>query len=261
PAHRPRAGPVSSAGGSPGGGVLASQGLDGLPDAHRLHARAAAGRRVSGGERPGADGRGAVATVGPPREVRREHVSHQDPGRAGVRHQADELPRPHPDLQARTAQLPGASIRLAEFGKVHRYEPSGALHGLMRVRAFTQDDAHIFITEQQITEESVAVTKLLLDIYRDFGFDDVRIKFADRPPKRVGSDEVWDRAEAALKAASLAAGIEYTLNPGEGAFYGPKLEFVLRDAIGRDWQCGTIQVDLNLPGRLGAYYIDEHSAK
>src|SRR5215472_5591988 len=152
-------------------------------------------------------------------------------------------------------------IRLAEFGKVHRYEPSGALHGLMRVRAFTQDDAHIFITEEQITAESVAVTKLLLDIYRDFGFDDVRIKFADRPPKRVGSDEVWDRAEAALKAASHAAGIEYTLNPGEGAFYGPKLEFVLRDAIGRDWQCGTLQVDLNLPGRLGAYYIDEHSAK
>jgi threonyl-tRNA synthetase len=152
-------------------------------------------------------------------------------------------------------------IRLAEFGKVHRYEPSGALHGLMRVRAFTQDDAHIFITEEQITEESVAVTKLLLDIYRDFGFDDVHIKFADRPPKRVGADDVWDRAEAALKAASLAAGIEYTLNPGEGAFYGPKLEFVLRDAIGRDWQCGTIQVDLNLPGRLGAHYIDEHSAK
>jgi threonyl-tRNA synthetase len=152
-------------------------------------------------------------------------------------------------------------IRLAEFGKVHRYEPSGALHGLMRVRAFTQDDAHIFITEEQITAESVAVTKLLLDIYRDFGFDDVRIKFADRPPKRVGADDVWDRAEAALQAASRAAGIEYSLNPGEGAFYGPKLEFVLRDAIGRDWQCGTIQVDLNLPGRLGAYYIDEHSAK
>ena len=152
-------------------------------------------------------------------------------------------------------------IRLAEFGKVHRYEPSGALHGLMRVRAFTQDDAHIFITEEQITAESVAVTKLLLDIYRDFGFENVRIKFADRPPKRVGADEVWDRAEGALKAASLAAGIEYSLNPGEGAFYGPKLEFVLRDAIGRDWQCGTLQVDLTLPGRLGAYYIDEHSAK
>ncbi len=152
-------------------------------------------------------------------------------------------------------------IRLAEFGKVHRYEPSGALHGLMRVRAFTQDDAHIFITEEQITEESVAVTRLLLDIYRDFGFEDVRIKFADRPPKRVGADDVWDRAEESLKAASRAAGIEYTLNPGEGAFYGPKLEFVLRDAIGRDWQCGTLQVDLNLPGRLGAYYIDEHSAK
>ena len=155
-------------------------------------------------------------------------------------------------------QLP---IRFAEFGKVHRYEPSGALHGLMRVRAFTQDDAHVFVTEDQITEESVAITQLILDIYQDFGFDDVRIKFADRPPKRVGRDEVWDKAEEALKAAARAAGIEYTLNPGEGAFYGPKLEFVLRDAIGRDWQCGTLQVDLNMPGRLGAYYIDEHSQK
>ena len=152
-------------------------------------------------------------------------------------------------------------IRLAEFGKVHRYEPSGALHGLMRVRAFTQDDAHHFITEDQITDECVLITKLILDIYRDFGFDDLRIKFADRPPKRVGDDAVWDRAEAALKAASAAAGIEYSLNSGEGAFYGPKLEFVLRDAIGRDWQCGTLQVDLNMPGRLGAYYVDEHSAK
>ncbi len=152
-------------------------------------------------------------------------------------------------------------VRLAEFGKVHRYEPSGALHGLMRVRAFTQDDGHVFITEDQITSESVAITKLILDIYRDFGFEDVRIKYADRPPNRVGSDDIWDRAEAALKAASSAAGIEYTLNKGEGAFYGPKLEFVLRDAIGRDWQCGTLQVDLNLPGRLGAYYIDEHSTR
>ncbi len=152
-------------------------------------------------------------------------------------------------------------VRLAEFGKVHRYEPSGALHGLMRVRAFTQDDGHVFITEDQITSESVAITRLILDIYRDFGFEDVGIKYADRPPKRVGSDDIWDRAEAALKAASAAAGIEYTLNRGEGAFYGPKLEFVLRDAIGRDWQCGTLQVDLNMPERLGAYYIDEHSAK
>jgi threonyl-tRNA synthetase len=152
-------------------------------------------------------------------------------------------------------------VRFSEFGKVHRYEPSGALHGLMRVRAFTQDDAHIFITEDQITEECVAVTRLILEIYRDFGFDDVRIKFADRPPKRVGADDVWDRAEEALKAASKAAGIDYILNPGEGAFYGPKLEFVLRDAIGRDWQCGTVQVDLNLPGRLGAHYVDETSAK
>jgi threonyl-tRNA synthetase len=152
-------------------------------------------------------------------------------------------------------------LRFAEFGKVHRYEPSGALHGLMRVRAFTQDDAHIFITPDQITAESVKVTRLILDIYRDFGFDDVRIKFSDRPPKRVGDDAVWDQAEAALKSAAAAAGIEYTLNPGEGAFYGPKLEFVLRDAIGRDWQCGTLQVDLNLPVRLGAHYVDEHSQK
>jgi len=152
-------------------------------------------------------------------------------------------------------------VRFAEFGKVHRYEPSGALHGLMRVRAFTQDDAHIFVSPDQITAESVAVTQLILDIYRDFGFDDVRIKFSDRPEKRVGSDDIWDKAEAALKEAARVAGIEYSLNPGEGAFYGPKLEFVLRDAIGRDWQCGTLQVDLNLPGRLGAHYIDEHSQK
>jgi len=152
-------------------------------------------------------------------------------------------------------------VRFAEFGKVHRFEPSGALHGLMRVRAFTQDDGHVFATEDQITSESVAITQLILDIYRDFGFEEVAIKFADRPPKRVGEDAIWDRAEAALKAASAAAGIEYTLNKGEGAFYGPKLEFILRDAIGRDWQCGTLQVDLNMPERLGAYYIDEHSAK
>jgi threonyl-tRNA synthetase len=155
-------------------------------------------------------------------------------------------------------QLP---LRYSEFGKVHRYEPSGALHGLMRVRAFTQDDAHIFLTEDQITAESVAITRLILDIYKDFGFEDVRIKFSDRPSKRVGDDAVWDKAEAALHSAARAASIEFSLNPGEGAFYGPKLEFVLRDAIGRDWQCGTLQVDLNLPGRLGAHYIDEHSQK
>jgi threonyl-tRNA synthetase len=152
-------------------------------------------------------------------------------------------------------------LRLAEFGKVHRYEPSGALHGLMRVRAFTQDDAHVFCTPDQLTSEAVKITELILSIYRDFGFDDVRIKFSDRPPKRVGSDEVWDQAEAALRQASQAAGIETTLNPGEGAFYGPKLEFVLRDAIGRDWQCGTLQVDFNLPGRLGASYVGEDNQK
>ena len=152
-------------------------------------------------------------------------------------------------------------IRLAEFGKCHRYEPSGALHGMMRVRAFTQDDAHIFCTAEQITEESIAVCDLILGIYRDFGFDDIRIKFADRPEVRVGEDSVWDQAEAALVKALEVAGLDYTHNPGEGAFYGPKLEFVLRDAIGRDWQCGTLQVDLNMPGRLGATYIGEDGNK
>jgi threonyl-tRNA synthetase len=152
-------------------------------------------------------------------------------------------------------------VRLSEFGKLHRYEASGALHGLMRVRAFTMDDAHLFCTEGQVAAESARVIGLLMGIYRDFGFDDVRVKFADRPPKRVGDDATWDRAEAALQAAADAAGITCERNPGEGAFYGPKLEFVLRDAIGRDWQCGTLQVDLNMPGRLGATYIDEGSQK
>jgi len=145
---------------------------------------------------------------------------------------------------------------LAEFGKVHRYEPSGALHGLMRVRAFTQDDAHIFCTEDQITEECLKASRLINQIYHDFGFEEVRVKYADRPEQRVGSDEVWDHAEAALLKALNEMQVEYELNPGEGAFYGPKLEFVLRDAIGRDWQCGTVQVDLNMPERLGATYVD-----
>ena len=152
-------------------------------------------------------------------------------------------------------------VRLAEFGKCHRYEPSGALHGMMRVRAFTQDDAHIFCTPEQITDESIAVCDLILSIYRDFGFEDVLIKFADRPEVRVGEDDVWDQAEAALLKALEVSGLSYTHNPGEGAFYGPKLEFVLRDAIGRDWQCGTLQVDLNMPERLGATYIGEDGDK
>ena len=151
--------------------------------------------------------------------------------------------------------------RISEFGKVHRYEPSGALHGLMRVRAFTQDDAHIFCTEEQITQECCTVCQLILDIYQDFGFTDVRIKFSDRPAIRIGSDAIWDKSEAALKAAVEATGLVCVTNPGEGAFYGPKLEFVLRDAIGRDWQCGTLQVDLNLPGRLGATYIGADGEK
>jgi len=152
-------------------------------------------------------------------------------------------------------------VKIAEFGKVHRFEPSGALHGLMRVRAFTQDDAHVFISESQIADEALKMNDLILSIYEDFGFLDVRIKFSDRPEKRIGEDAVWDKAEAALMAALKASGRPWTLNKGEGAFYGPKLEYVLRDAIGRDWQCGTVQVDLNLPGRLGAFYIDEHSNK
>jgi threonyl-tRNA synthetase len=152
-------------------------------------------------------------------------------------------------------------LKLAEFGKVHRFEPSGALHGLMRVRAFTQDDAHVFITESQIAEEALKINDMILSIYEDFGFSDVVIKFSDRPDQRIGNDAVWDKAEGALMAALKASGRPWTLNKGEGAFYGPKLEYVLRDAIGRDWQCGTVQVDLNLPGRLGAFYIDEHSNK
>jgi threonyl-tRNA synthetase len=152
-------------------------------------------------------------------------------------------------------------LKLAEFGKVHRFEPSGALHGLMRVRAFTQDDAHVFITEAQMAEESLKINDLILSIYEDFGFSDVTIKFSDRPEQRIGDDAVWDKAEAALLAALKASARPWTLNRGEGAFYGPKLEYVLRDAIGRDWQCGTVQVDLNMPGRLGAFYIDEHSNK
>ncbi len=152
-------------------------------------------------------------------------------------------------------------LRLSEFGSCHRNEPSGALHGLMRVRAFTIDDAHIFCTEDQINQETVAFCELLMSIYRAFGFEDVVVKFADRPAVRAGSDETWDKAETALKQAVEQTGLSYSMNPGEGAFYGPKLEFVLRDAIGRDWQCGTFQVDFVLPERLGASYVGEDGAK
>ncbi|WP_440920290.1 threonine--tRNA ligase [Candidatus Pelagibacter sp.] len=152
-------------------------------------------------------------------------------------------------------------LRITEFGKVHRYEPSGALHGLLRVRAFTQDDAHIFCAEDQITSECLNVTNLILEIYKDLGFENVILKYADRPEIRVGDDEVWDKAEASLLEAVKASKLEYSINKGEGAFYGPKIEFVLRDAIGRDWQCGTLQVDLNLPGRLDASYVDKDGTK
>ena len=148
-------------------------------------------------------------------------------------------------------------LRMAEFGKVHRYEPSGALHGLMRVRHFTQDDAHVYCTESQMEQECIDVVALVLDIYKDFGFDDVVIKLSTRPEKRIGNDETWDKLEGALTNALETMGLEYALYPGEGAFYGPKLEFVLRDAIGRDWQCGTLQVDMNLPERFDISYVDE----
>ena len=152
-------------------------------------------------------------------------------------------------------------LKLSEFGKVHRYEPSGALHGLLRVRAFTQDDAHIFCTEDQITQESLSVTNLILEIYKDLGFNKVILKYSDRPDKRVGNDDIWDKSEAALLTAIKKSKLDYTINKGEGAFYGPKIEFVLRDAIGRDWQCGTLQVDLNLPSRLGASYVAKDGTK
>jgi threonyl-tRNA synthetase len=152
-------------------------------------------------------------------------------------------------------------LKMSEFGKVHRYEPSGALHGLLRVRAFTQDDAHIFCTEDQITQECLTVTNLILEIYKDLGFENIILKYSDRPNLRVGEDHVWDKAETALLEAIKVSKLEYSVNKGEGAFYGPKIEFVLRDAIGRDWQCGTLQVDLNLPGRLGASFVDKDGSK
>ena len=152
-------------------------------------------------------------------------------------------------------------LRMSEFGKVHRYEPSGALHGLLRVRAFTQDDAHIFCTEDQITNECLSVTNLILEIYKDLGFTNVLLQFSDRPQKRVGDDAIWNKAESALLKAIKQSKLKYEINKGEGAFYGPKIDFVLRDSIGRDWQCGTLQVDLNLPGRLGALFVDKDGSK
>tara|TARA_Y100000590_G_scaffold147993_1_gene170075 strand:- start:22136 stop:24037 length:1902 start_codon:yes stop_codon:yes gene_type:complete len=152
-------------------------------------------------------------------------------------------------------------IKMSEFGKVHRYEPSGAVHGMMRVRSFTQDDAHIFCTEDQITQECIELTNLILSIYKDFGFSNIKINYADRPKKRVGDDKIWDKSEKALLEAVKKTGVEYEINEGEGAFYGPKIEFVLKDAINREWQCGTVQVDFNLPERLNANFINEKGEK
>ena len=152
-------------------------------------------------------------------------------------------------------------LKLSEFGKVHRYEPSRALHGLLRVRAFTQDDAHIFCTEDQITDECLSITNLILEIYKDLGFEKVLLQFSDRPKKRVGDDKIWNKAEEALLKAIKQTKLKYEVNKGEGAFYGPKIDFVLRDTIGRDWQCGTLQVDLNLPSRLGSTYVTNDGSK
>jgi threonyl-tRNA synthetase len=253
--------PVSFPGGGTGRGLLASEGLDAVPGADCLHAREAA--------RAGYQEVNAPRSWMPELWRRSGHLQTfgenmfftKTPDERNYAIKPMNCPGHIQIFNHGLRSYRDLPLRFAEFGKVHRYEPSGALHGLMRVRAFTQDDAHVFVTEEQLVEESVRGIKLLLSIYSDFGFDDVKVKFSDRPAKRVGGDDVWDRSEQALLEATRAAGVEVTQNKGEGAFYGPKLEFVLKDAIGRDWQCGTWQVDLNMPGRLGAHYIDGHSEK
>ena len=212
---------------------------------------------------PPTGGSHPLGTLRPLGQLPRAHVHRPGGGRGqSPRPETDELPLPRADLQPRPAQLSRTPpCAWPNSAPAHRYEPSGALHGIMRVRAFTQDDAHIFCTEQQVPAETARFVALLRSVYEDFGFPEFRIKFADRPTSRAGADDVWDRAEAALRDACALAGVEYELNPGEGAFYGPKLEFVLRDAIGRDWQCGTLQVDYILPDRLDAEYVGEDSAR
>ena len=228
--------------------------LEALPDGGSVYAAAPGGRRLPGGQDAATGRSRAVGTIRPLGQLSRAHVHRHGRGRGqDAGGQADELPR----AMCRSSikglrsyrELP---LRMAEFGSCHRYEPSGALHGIMRVRAFTQDDAHIFCTEDQVAPETARFVSMLRSVYEDFGFPAFRIKFADRPDLRAGDDETWDKAEAMLRDACAIAGVEYELNPGEGAFYGPKLEFVLRDAIGRDWQCGTLQVDYIVPERLDA---------
>ncbi len=260
----PRAGdgPVPLPGGGAGHGVLASEGLDAVPDARSLHAPPAGGGRLPRGQDAAAARPRAVGDVRPLGDLSREHVRHRDGGRARLRAEADELPRPRADLQARPEILPRPAAAIAEFGSCHRYEPSGALHGIMRVRAFTQDDAHIFCTEDQIRPRALAINACILSIYaisasttswsscrpgRTSASARTRPGTRRRPRWRACSRHRRRRARTTL--------------PGEGAFYGPKLEYTLRDAIGREWQCGTTQVDFNLPGRFGAFYIDERSSK
>ena len=264
---RPRDGPVPFPGGGAGRRLLAPEGLDDVPGADRLHApppegglpggQRAAGARQGSCGRPRATGAGIARTCSPcsrpatrPEDERVFALKPMNcPGHVQIFKHGLKSYRDLP-------------LRLAEFGAVHRYEPSGALHGLMRVRGFTQDDAHIFCTEEQLADECLKINDLILSTYADFGFDEIVVKLSTRPEKRVGTDEMWDHAEdvmtRVLKQIEEQSGgrIKTAINPGEGAFYGPKFEYVLRDAIGRDWQCGTTQVDFNLPERFGAFYVD-----
>ena len=261
--HR-RLGPrwaVPLAGGSRRLGLLDAQGLDAVPHLRGLYAHAPRRERLCRGEDAAAAGPGALGGVGPLGEVPRAYVCGRGGGGPAVRAEADELPRHVQIFRQGIKSYRDLPLRMAEFGACHRNEPSGALHGIMRVRAFTQDDAHIFATEDQVTAETERFCTLLTSVYADFGFEHVQVKFSDRPEVRAGGDEVWDKAETALLDAVRAAGLDVERNPGEGAFYGPKLEFVLRDAIGRDWQCGTFQVDFVLPERLNAAYVDESGEK
>jgi threonyl-tRNA synthetase len=264
-AHRQGDEPLPSAGGGGGQRLLAPEGLEALSDRRGLHAPPAGRGRLPGGEDPQLVDRRLWEASGHWEKFR--HAMFQ--AKVEDKDEADRIYALKPMNCPCHVQIFNQGIRsyrelplrMAEFGACHRFEPSGALHGIMRVRAFTQDDAHIFCEEHQIADETVSFVALLSGIYRDLGFSEFRVKFSDRPVVRAGDDATWDRAEGALKEACAIAGVEFELNPGEGAFYGPKLEFVLRDAIGRDWQCGTLQVDFVMPERLDAVYAAEDGTR
>ena len=252
---------------APGSRLLASEGLDPVPDLDRLHAPRAAAGRLRRGQLARHDGEALLGASGHWENYGENMFTTTLPDERVFCCKPMNCPGHVQIFKHGLKSYRDLPLKIAEFGKVHRYEPSGALHGMLRVRHFTQDDAHIFITEDQIMEECLKINDLMLGIYKDFGFEDIFIKLSTRPEKRVGADDLWDKAEKALgdvldevKRQSNGR-VKTAINPGEGAFYGPKLEYVLKDAIGRDWQCGTTQVDFNLAGRLGAFYIDDHSEK